>query len=140
MKKMKKILFYIVSLTLLNVPSYAIGWQGTLDEPHPTDFLVPLQRIFNLFLMLAGIVLAGVIVYGAIKLSMSFGDPRKLQGARQTLTYAVFGFGIILMFFAGVFFLLTALGVDVSFANPNDIFVQMREGIQTFLDDARVYN
>jgi hypothetical protein len=70
---------------------------------------------------------------------MALGDPRKLQGARQTLTYAVFGFGIIMFFFAGVYFILRALGVDVTFADPNQIFDQIEAGIVQFLEDAKVY-
>lgn len=140
MKKLKHLVIYILNIFILAKYSFALDYgPGGLEEPSVTGFLVPIARIFYLFLMLSGAILTGMIVYGAIKLAMSLGDPLKMKGARGTLTYAVFGFGIIVFFFGGVFFLANALGIEF-FGSPNEILERIAEGIDNFMIEARVFD
>ena len=133
---------YLITLFILILINssrvQAISYQGDRDNPYPTDFLVPLARVFNLFLLIAGAALVLVILYGAIKLSMSFGDPRKMMAAKSVLTYALFGFFIIVAFFILTAFVAGALGIPF-FSGPDAIFQAIADGIEAFLVEAKVF-
>lgn len=148
-KGLKKIKSYLIPLiSFLYILAYgiftahAINYKyGDLDNPYPTDFLVPLARVFNAFIIFAGVVFVVVVIYGAIKISMSFGDPRKLEGAKGVLTYAVYGLAVVLVFFIGVALVATAFGIPFlqTFSSPDAIFEWIAQGIEEFLTAAKVF-
>ncbi|MBI3069771.1 MAG: hypothetical protein HYY87_00505 [Candidatus Levybacteria bacterium] len=58
------------------------------------------QNIVNGALLFSGVVALFFIIFSGIKLTLSHGDPKQVEGARHTLTYAILGLLIILFSFA----------------------------------------
>lgn len=68
-------------------------------------------RIFNLVLLGSGAVAIIMILWSSYKYSMAFGDAKALEGAKQSLTYSIFGFVIVLGFFFIVSFTANYFGL-----------------------------
>jgi small-conductance mechanosensitive channel len=71
-----------------------------------------LVRIINILIISAGAVLVGMIAYGVWKSSLATGDPRSLEGAKSTWTYALFGFFIVVGAFAIIMIVEGIIGVS----------------------------
>lgn len=67
--------------------------------------------IFGAFLF-AGIVAVILIIYSGIKFILSGGDPKQVEGARKTMTYAIIGFVLILLSFAILNLISAVTGVE----------------------------
>lgn len=67
--------------------------------------------IFGAFLF-AGIITVILIIYSGIRFITSGGDPKQVEGARKTLTYAIIGFIVILLSFAILNLISTITGVN----------------------------
>jgi hypothetical protein len=57
------------------------------------------QNILGVLLSFAGVVALFFIILGGFKFITSGGDPKQVEGARQTLTYAIIGLVVILLSF-----------------------------------------
>lgn len=64
------------------------------------------QNIVTTALMFAGIVALFFIMYAGIKFITSSGDPKQLEPARKTLTFAILGLVIVLL----AFFIIDVIG------------------------------
>lgn len=103
-----KILLYMFQLGILSVFSFA---QSTYEDPTIEDVVPLFSNVVNIVLALAGIAFVAFIAYGAWKGSMALGDPRGLDSAKQTWTYAIYGFLVIILFFSIVAIIRTFIGV-----------------------------
>ncbi len=86
----------IVFLSLLTFKTFVLY----AAEPEPPAFgelRGILSRIIGLFFAASAAVLIIMIAYGIIKGSLAAGDPRGLEGAKGTWTYAIYGFLIIVL-------------------------------------------
>jgi hypothetical protein len=72
------------------------------------------QRIVSLALGFAGIVLFILLIVGGFKFITSGGDPKALEGAKKTLTYAIGGLIIILVSYLILVLVSSITGVDVT--------------------------
>jgi len=72
----------------------------------PTVFSI----LINNALILAGIVALFFIIYAGIKFVTSGGDPKQVEGARSTLTWAVIGLVICLL----AFFIVRIISIATS--------------------------
>ena len=64
------------------------------------DCIGPLfQNIINAALVFAGVVALFFIIFSGIKFITPSGDPKQVEGARKTLTYAIIGLLVILFSF-----------------------------------------
>ena len=70
------------------------------------------QNIINWALLLAGIAAVFFVIISGIKFLLSGGDPKQIQGARSTLTYAIIGLVVILLSFAVINFVAALTGVS----------------------------
>lgn len=52
-------------------------------------------NVISVVIGLAGIVLFIMIVLGGFKLLTSAGNPQSVEGAKKTLTYAIFGIALV---------------------------------------------
>lgn len=100
--------FASVSLFLTPLQAHAQDWIGTKDcivNGVATLKCIPVvfSNIVRGALMFAGAVAIFLIIYGGIKLGMSGGDQKQVQGARQILTQAIIGLVLILSSFAIIF-------------------------------------
>lgn len=84
------------------------------DPPELVEVLDIAGRILNIAVGVAGIVLVAMVAYGVWKSSLSVGDPRGLEGAKQTWTYALYGFFIIVGSFAAFLIMTGILGITLS--------------------------
>lgn len=66
------------------------------------------------FLGFAGIVLFILLVVGGFKYITSGGDPKSVEGAQKTLTYAIGGLIVILLSFLILVLIKEITGVDVT--------------------------
>ena len=57
------------------------------------------QNLVTAALLFAGVVALFFIIFGGIKLILSQGDPKQVEGAKHTLTYAILGLVLILLSF-----------------------------------------
>lgn len=77
-----------------------------------------LEAVFNnvisVVLALAGIVLFIMLLSGGFKYITSGGDPKGIEGAKKTLTYAIGGMILLAMAFLILRFIQEFTGVDVT--------------------------
>jgi|SRR5581483_4022876 len=87
---------------------------GCLSKPDNVATLncaIPLfHNIVNTLIIFAGVVAVFLIVIGGIKLINSGGDPKQLEGAKKTITYALVGLVLILSSFLIINFISNITG------------------------------
>lgn len=71
-------------------------------------------NVVNVILGLAGIVLFIMIIIGGFQFISAGSDPKKVESARNTLTYAIGGMVLIALAFLILKFISTFTGVDVT--------------------------
>lgn len=57
-------------------------------------------QVLNFAMAAGGTVALLIIVFGGYKLLTSGGDPKQVEGARQTITYAIIGLVIVFLSYA----------------------------------------
>jgi hypothetical protein len=112
---------------------FTFGAFASLEDPTIYELQEPIERIFNIVVSLVGIVLVAVLALGIWKSSMSLGDPRGLEGAKQTWTYALYGFFVVVLFFVVFSFLAEAFGIDV-LISPKHIIGKVFEYIKPLIE------
>jgi len=90
-------------------------------------------RIFNTLVYASGGVLVALIAYGVIKASLATGDPRGLEGAQQTWTYAVYGFFVIVLFFS-IFIIVAKIFGITSITSPSSVLGNIFGALNDLLD------
>lgn len=96
-------ILFVYMWSFIAMPNNALAFDPQVDcnkplsskAADPRFIICPFIRILNLGLYASGIALAIFIGYGAIKMSLALGDPKGLQGASKTWTFALIGFFII---------------------------------------------
>lgn len=88
-----------------------MDWTSCLQDGIPTLGCIPIV-IGNLVrgaIIFAGITAVLLVIYSGIKYITSGGDAKQVEGARNTLTYAIIGLILIILSFAIVNILATFL-------------------------------
>jgi hypothetical protein len=82
-------------------------WGACVENGVATLRCLPVvfQNVVSAFLILVGAVTLFLIIYSAIKLVQSGGDPKQVQAARSIMTYAIIGAIIVLSSFAIIYFI-----------------------------------
>jgi hypothetical protein len=78
------------------------------------DLEVSFGRVVEVMLGLAGIALFIMLIVGGFKFITAGGDPKAIEGAKKTLTYAIGGIVLIVLSFLILRFISTFTGVDVT--------------------------
>jgi len=78
------------------------------------DLEVVFSRIIEIVLGLAGVVLFLMLIMGGFRFITAGGDPKAIEGAKKTLTYAIGGIVLIALSFLILRFISTFTGVDVT--------------------------
>ena len=68
-------------------------------------------NIINFAFVFLGAVTILILLFGAIKFITSAGDPKAIQGAQKTMTYAIVGAIVVLASFIIINIFTTALGL-----------------------------
>lgn len=122
---------FLTSVSLYLSLSYFLQYKALaadLDEPTLGQMQDILVRVMNWLIFLVGVVFVVVIAYGAWKASTATGDPRGLDSAKSTWTYALFGALVVVGFFA-LFTIISGLfGFKIGFS---EIFAGIFSGIST---------
>lgn len=101
------------SASFMSMLFYVTNYALALNDPPTFDELQPiLVRIINVFIMCAGLVLVVMVAYGVWKSSLATGDPRGLEGAKSTWSYALYGFFIVVGAFAIIMIIEGVIGVS----------------------------
>lgn len=69
------------------------------------------ENVVTAAFLFAGIIALIFIILSGIKFLTSGGDPKQLEGAKNTLTYAILGFILIFLSFAILNFISAITGV-----------------------------
>jgi hypothetical protein len=125
-----------MSLTISDIlitKAYAQALNGT-DISQIADVLA---RTFNIVLFAAGAVFLCMVFYSAYKYAMALGDPKGLQGAKDSLTYAILGFVVVLSFFMIVSFVANYLGLATGvLTSPETVLRQNLQRVQDTASDS----
>jgi hypothetical protein len=109
------------------------------DPPALDQMLFVLQRGVNLLLISSGVFFVAMLFISAYKFSMSYGDPKGVQGAKQTLTYSVFGFLVILSSFLLLQIITGALGATSGgLGTQEGLFAAIGNAIEVLKDLALI--
>lgn len=69
------------------------------------------SRVFSVSLSISGVLVFMFLVWGAIDLISSQGDKQQLEGARNKITYALIGLGIMVVAWAAWILVLKFFGI-----------------------------
>ena len=108
----------------------------TLENPSPLAIVCPVIRVLNVMVLSVGAVFVFMVLYGAIKLSLSLGDPKGYEGAHQTWVWAVIGLGVIVGFYAILLIMDNIFGLGIlTGANPTGIFDNLVGALEGLLSE-----
>ena len=86
----------------------------TNDVAKISDLNTVFNSVVGYALGFAGIVLFILLISAGFKFITSGGDPKAVEGAKKTLTYAIAGLIIILLSYLILVLIKTITGVDVT--------------------------
>lgn len=122
--------FFAAGPFLFNSFAHAQSCDVTGDSaPIIVDIVCPIIRFVNIAIILGGVVFSFIIVFAAYKFYTSMGDPKGVQGARNTLTYGLLGFLLVIGSFAIVVLIVNILGITGGGINPLNPVGELRQGI-----------
>jgi hypothetical protein len=75
---------------------------------------VVFENIVTIALGLGGVLLFLMLIMGGFKFITAGGDPKAIEGAKKTLTYAIMGIVLVALSFLILQFISTFTGVDVT--------------------------
>jgi hypothetical protein len=82
---------------------------------------VVFNYLINAALVFVGIVALFFIIWSGINMTTSGGDPKKVEGAKRILTYALIGLAIVLLSFGILFFIGYITGSTSCITNFTDM-------------------
>lgn len=100
-----------------------MDWNQCLDNGVATLRCIPVvfNNVIRGALIFVGVVALLFIIYAGFSFVTSAGDPKKVQGARQTMTFAIIGLTIVLLSFAIIFFIGYTTGSGNCITSFSDI-------------------
>ncbi|MFA6981459.1 MAG: hypothetical protein WC243_00300 [Patescibacteria group bacterium] len=124
--------FSVFSLFLRPVSAQ---FSSSPDEypPDLVDVLDVIVKVFNVLVFSAGVALAVLILLAAYKFAMAQGDPKGVEGAKKTLTYAVLGFIVVIGVYGLLSLIVSTIGADAGSGNPASLISNIRTQIIQFL-------
>ncbi len=93
------------------------------------DLVDVIARGFNIVMSGAGAIFIVFVVFSAYKFASSQGDPKAYAGAKQSLTYAVMGFLVILGLFVINNIIVDVIGLDSMLGDVNGVFDLIKMGV-----------
>ncbi len=114
--------------------------EGSYDPDSPTPYAIvcPAIKVLNVLILFGGAFFLGMVFLTAYKYSMAWGDPKGIQGAHNTATFAVVG----LLFVVGVFAILRIVGtifsIDTAYTSPQGPFEKLIQALEDLLNFANI--
>lgn len=100
------------------------------EEPSPSQLLCPIARGLNLIVLISGAIFTIMLGIAAFKYAMAQGDPKGLQGAKDTLVLAVMGFVVVLFLFSISIIIGNIFGLDTAQLGPISPFNALYEAMR----------
>lgn len=96
----------------MNIPTQE--WGTCLDNGVATLRCIPvvINNVATFLIMFSAVVAVFLIIYAGIKFINSHGDPQAVEGAKKTMTYAIFGLIFVIFCFVILKFLSQITGVQ----------------------------
>lgn len=108
--------FILIALAFSNFNT-AQAQCGTIqNQADLTQIWCPIVRVLNAMYVLGGVIFICMVFVTAYKFAMAQGDPRELQGAKQSLTYTIAGFAVTV----SVYVIVSIIGVSFGSSNVAD--------------------
>jgi len=117
-KEILKRFMLICVLLPFCLPAFAADdpwFDPTLENPPSLGGLQGIaEGVVGLFLAASAAILVIMLAYSIIKGSLAAGNPEGLEGAKGTITYAIYGFLIIVFVFSLIYYVIipTVSGVS----------------------------
>ncbi len=96
--------------------SIGSAWENCLIEGSDVASLkcIPylFQNVVTAALIFAGAIAVIIVIISGIKFITSSGDPKQVEGAKQTMTYAIIGLVLVLLSFVIVNFIGAVTGAN----------------------------
>ena len=122
MKRLPKIpLFFSLLFTVYSLPFTLLAspvWAQGVCFDRGSDATISclgdfVQRAINFIFPLAGAVALIFLLWGGVRFITSGGDPKSVESAKKTMTYALLGLAVIFSIFAIFKVIQIATGVDI---------------------------
>jgi hypothetical protein len=126
----------LLSISLPVLP-FAFGLQTSHAAADFSDFSGIgdiIGRIINIALLAAGGILVAMIAYGVWKSSLAVGDPRGLEGAKSTWTYALYGFFVVIGVFAIYAIITGVIGISAG-GGPSGLIGKALDALNQLLQN-----
>jgi len=127
----------IIFLNILLISLISLYPVFSANPPNLPDFVDSFGRILNVAVAVGGLVLVIMIAYGVWKSSMALGDPRGLEGAKQTWSYAIFGFFIVVGVYT-LFIIISGI-FGISSLSPGGLINNVKSAIEEFTGIPRTH-
>lgn len=137
------IAIFVFSLALLVTSNFNFTFAYTCSdlnygnsETYSVAHLIcPVIQVINFLLFSSGAVLIGMILLGAYKYATSVGDVKGIDGAKQTLTYAVIGFIIVVGTYTFLNVVASTFGISSDYASGEGVFTSAQCSICKFMTE-----
>lgn len=87
--------------------------EGTLEEVEANPLAFFFVRLWQTVVIVGAIAMILFLVWGAMDWLMSEGDKEKITRARNKITHALIGLGLLVLSYAIVIFLKAVFGLDL---------------------------
>jgi len=94
-------------------PGVVGGGNGAIDGRDIHQLPTLIIRIITFLIAISGVVTIILIIVGGIRMILSLGDPKALQSARSSVTFAIIGLVVILLSVAIITIIGNLLGVSL---------------------------
>ena len=88
--------------------------KGVGEVAKLSDLNIVFNNVVGIALAFAGIVLFIMLIVGGFRYITAGGDPKGIEGARKTLTYAIAGMVLVALAFLIIQFIETFTGANVT--------------------------
>lgn len=95
---------------------FAQEWSETAKTEAATlkDLEVIFRLILNIVVRLAGVAVFIFLIIGGFQYLTAGGDPKKSESAKNTITYAILGLGLLILAWFILRFIEIFTGIDVT--------------------------
>jgi len=128
----KQILYLIVLVNLFGTS--VCEAVGTPEPPSIEDIPLVISKVVGMLLSASIVILVIIVGYGIIKASLASGDPRGIEGAKGTWTYAIYGFFIVFFSFVIYSIILKVLGISGDGLQRETMFSKIIEPLQQLIE------
>ena len=112
--------------------------QPVYAQDSPLELVDVAARGLNVLILISGAVFVGFAIMSAYKFATAEGDPKGIQGAKQSLTYAVVGLCVVVGVFAINAIIVGILAPSNAPGDANSLFGDIRDVICEIEDFAGI--